>query len=156
MKTEKEIAASDNVNSKSEYNKHLVRRAVEEIWNQGNYDNLEQFVTRDLLVHLSPDEKLHGIEGVKLFYSELRQAFPDIRFVVEDQVAESDRVVTHWTAEGTHRGEFKGISATGRRMSLTGIDIDRIVDGKVAECWAKTDELGLLRQLGMKPAADSV
>ena len=61
--------------------------------------------------------------------------------------------MTHWTASGTHKGEFKGIQPTGKKFTVTAIDIDRIVDGKVKECWTNMDELGLLQQLGVIPAS---
>jgi predicted ester cyclase len=78
----------------------------------------------------------------------LRAGFPDLHFTVEDQIAEGDTVVTRWTARGTHRGKFQDIPATGREIRLAGTDIDRIIGGKVVECWAHVDELGLMRQLG--------
>jgi steroid delta-isomerase-like uncharacterized protein len=137
--------------NQAEQNKELIRRAVEQIYNGANYSTLDQFVADDFVVHVSQDEKVYGREGVKQFYTELRTAFPDLFFTIQDQIAESDRVVTSWKAEGTHSGAFKGIPATGKRVILTAVDIDRIVDGKVVECWTKMDELGLLNQLGAIP-----
>jgi steroid delta-isomerase-like uncharacterized protein len=105
-------------------------------------------------VHSSaPGEEIHGPEGVKHFYTQLRNAFPDIHFRIKDQIAEGDKVVTHWTASGTHKGQFKGIQPTGKKFTVTAIDIDRIVDGKVKECWTNMDELGLLQQLGVIPTS---
>ena len=152
MKTQKEIAPDiiKEKNSVAARNKDLVRRAVKEIWNDGNYDDLEEFITRDFTIHFAdPDEQVHGIDGVKQFYTELRQAFPDIHFTIDSQIAEADKVVTQWTARGTHKGVFRGIQPTGRQFRMTSIDIDRFVDGKVVECWPSMDELGLLRQLGV-------
>jgi len=152
MKTEKEVTTvtiKEN-NAASEQNKSLVRGAIEEIWNKGNYDNIEEVVSRNFIVHAdTPDEEIHGPEGAKQWFSQLRKAFPDIHFTIIDQIAEEDRVVTHWTASGTHKGEFKGIPPTGKQFTVTAIDIDRIVNGRVAECWTNMDELGLLRQLGI-------
>jgi steroid delta-isomerase-like uncharacterized protein len=136
----------------SEQNKTLVRRAVEEVWNRGNYAVVNELVASDIVVHAStPDGEIHGPEGVKQFYATLRRAFPDIHFTIEDQIAEGDRVVTRWTARGTHRGEFNGIPPTGKQGAISGIDIDRIADGKVVECWPNADELDLLQQLGVIP-----
>lgn len=141
----------------SEQNKGLVRRAVEEVWNLGNYAVVDELVASDIVIHAStPDAEVHGPEGVKQFYTALRKAFPDIHFAIEDQIAEGDRVVTRWTARGTHRGEFNGIPPTGKRGAITGIDIDRIAGGKVVECWPQVDELSLLQQLGVIPAAEQV
>ncbi len=137
----------------SQQNAMLVRRAIEEIWNRGNYAALNDFVAADIVVHAAtPGEEIHGPEGIKRFYGMLRTAFPDLRFTVEDQIAEGDRVVTRWTATGTHDGEFQGIPPTGKQVRLTGIDIDRLADGKVVECWPEVNEVGLLRQLGALPA----
>lgn len=130
----------------------LVRRAIEEVWNRGNYAIIDDLVARDVVIHASlPANELHGPEGIEQFYATLRAAFPNITFTVEDQVAEGDRVVTRWTARATHKGEFQGIPPTGKQVSVNGIDIDRLANGKVVECWPVADELGLLQQLGVIP-----
>jgi steroid delta-isomerase-like uncharacterized protein len=134
----------------SKHNNALVRRAVEEVWNRGNFAIVDELVASDLVIHAStPGDEIHGPEGVRQFYAALHAAFPDIHFTIEDQIAEGDRVVTRWSARATHAGEYQGIPPTGKRLQLTGIDIDRIVGGKVVECWPITDELSLLRQLGV-------
>jgi predicted ester cyclase len=80
-------------------------------------------------------------------------AFPDLRFTVEDQVAEGDKVVTRWSSEGTHKGELMGIAPTGKHAAgVTGISIDRYLDGKFVEGWANWDTLGLMQKLGVIPA----
>lgn len=136
----------------SQLNTMLVRRAIEEVWNRGNYAIIDELVARDVVIHASqPANEIHGPEGIEQFYATLRAAFPDIHFTVEDQVAEGDRVVTRWTARATHKGEFQGIPATGKQVSVTGIDIDRLANGKVVECWPVADELGLLQQIGVVP-----
>jgi steroid delta-isomerase-like uncharacterized protein len=135
-----------------EKNKELLRKAVEEVWNKGNFDNMKEMISDDFVIHFSrPGEELRGPENVKQFYSSLRGAFPDLHFKILNQVAEEDKVVTHWTASGTHQGEFKGIPATGNKVTFTAMDIDRIVDGKAVECWSNVDELSLMQQLGVIP-----
>lgn len=137
----------------TQQNKDLVMRAVEQIWNSGNYEKLAEFVADDFVAYArTVEEETHGLDGVRESFTQLRKAFPDIHFTVTSQFADADRVITHWTATGTHLGEFKGIAPTGRKFSITSIDIDRIVNGKVAECWSQMDELGLLRQLGVVPS----
>jgi predicted ester cyclase len=69
----------------------------------------------------------------------------------EDQIAQGDRVVTRWTAHARHMGEFQGVPPTGRQVTMTGIDIDRLANGKVVECWPMMDELSVLQQLGVVP-----
>jgi steroid delta-isomerase-like uncharacterized protein len=141
----------------SEQNKQLVRRAIEEVWNQGNYAVVDELTASDIVVHASlPDHEIHGPRGIKQFYAALRDGFPDLHFTIEDQIAEGDRVVTRWTARGTHTGTFKGIPPTGKQGVVSGIDIDRIANGKVVECWPNADELGLLQQLGVLPVPEPV
>ena len=136
----------------SEQNKMLMRRAIKEVWNGGNFAAVDELVTSDVVLHLSkPGDEIHGPEGVRQFYTALHAAFPDIHFTIEDQLADGDKVVTRWTCHGTHQGEFQGMSPTGKQISVTGIDIDRIADGKVVECWPIMDELGMLQQLGAAP-----
>jgi steroid delta-isomerase-like uncharacterized protein len=133
-----------------EKNKELLRKAVEEVWNNGNFDNMKKMVSEDFVIHF-PREELRGLENIKEFYTELRKAFPDINFTIIDQVAEDDKVVTHWSATGTQKGEFKGIPATGKKVTFTAMDIDKISNGKFVECWTNMDELGLMQQLGVIP-----
>jgi steroid delta-isomerase-like uncharacterized protein len=141
----------------SQENKGLLRRGIEEIWNQGNFAVIEEYVSSDFVVHGSTSTgEIHGPDGVKQYFSALRAAFPDIHFKIEDQIAEGDRVVTRWVAQGTHTGEFQGIPPTGNRICVSGIDIDRIANGKTVECWTNIDELGLLQQLGMIPKPEPV
>ena len=104
-----------------------------------------------MIIH-APSQDIRGSEGAKQYVSAFRSGFPDLHFTIEDQVAEGDIVVTRWTARGTHRGEFQGVPATGRKIQLAGTDIDRFVGGRVVECWAHVDELGLMRQLGVVEA----
>ena len=138
----------------SEQNKALDRLYFEEVWNQGNYEILDELVARDFVGHSPPDGDLPGREGIRQYVSAMRAAFPDVHFTLEDQIAEGDRVVTRWRATGTQRGEFEGIPATGRQATVTGISISRVADGKFVEGWTNWDALGLLVQLGAIPATE--
>ena len=141
----------------SEQNKKLVRRAVDEVWNRGDYSRMDEYVAGDIVIHATdPANEIHGYEGIKQFYSMLHTAFPDIHFTIEDQFAEGDRVVTRWSSQATHQGDFQGIPATGKNVRVSGIDIDRFVAGKVVECWPAVDELGLLQQLDVVPRPEPV
>ena len=142
---EKEISAA-------EQNKKLIRNAVDEIWNKGNFDALKEMVTDDFVIHFPrAGEEIRGPENVKHFYTNLRNAFPDIHFTIVDQVAEDNKIVTHWSATGTHKDEFKNIPATGKRVTFNAMDIDKVSNGKFVECWTNVDELGLMQQLGVIP-----
>ena len=131
----------------SEQNKAHIRRLIEEVYNKGDLDAVAEVASADIVIHSASDE-IRGHEGAKAYVAALRAGFPNLRITVEDQVAEGDLVVTRWVARGTHRGAFQGVPATGRDVVVAGTDIDRIAGGKVAECWAHVDELGLMRQLG--------
>jgi steroid delta-isomerase-like uncharacterized protein len=136
----------------SEQNKTLVRRVIEEVYNQGNLAMADELSASDLVIHLTLQE-IHGREGAKQYVAALRAAFPDLHITIEDQIAEGDRVMTRWTARGTHTGEFQGILPTGKQIRMAGTDIDRIADGKTVECWILVDELSMMQQLGAIPAA---
>jgi steroid delta-isomerase-like uncharacterized protein len=93
-----------------------------------------------------------GYEAYREEISAYRAAFPDLRYTVEDQLAEGDLVASRWTVRGTHRGELMGIAPTGKEIGLTGITIQRFANGKIAEEWWNWDTLGLMQQLGAIPA----
>jgi steroid delta-isomerase-like uncharacterized protein len=131
----------------SEQNKAQIRRVIEEAYNRGDLGVVDEVAASDLVIHASSEE-IRGPEGAKQYIVALRAGFPDLRLTIEDQIAEGDKVVTRWTARGTHRGTFQNVPATGRKIRLSGTDIDRIIGGKVVECWAHVDELQLMRQLG--------
>ena len=137
----------------SEQNKTLVRRLTEEVWNRGNFAVADELVASDYIGH-SPTAPggTHGIEGYKSFFIALRNAFPDIRVSIEDEIAEGDKVSTRWEAQGTHKGEFAGIPPTGKHGVITGTSTFHISNGKVKECWTNADDLGLMQMIGVVPA----
>ena len=135
-------------------NKAIARRYFEEFFNQGNLAAAAEIIAPEYekagpsaVPGLPP-----GPEGSNIFVMVYRTAFPDITFTVDEQVAEGDTVVTRWTATGTHQGELAGIPATGNSVTVTGVSIDRVVDGKLVGGWNISDQLGLLRQLGVIPS----
>lgn len=139
----------------SEQNKRLAKRAIEEVWNEAKFENLDELAARDVVIHGSGGQgDVYGHEGITQFFSGLHQAFPDIHFTIMDQVAEDDRVVTRWIARGTQKGAFQGLPPTGKTCEISGVDIDRIAGGKVVECWSNADFLSLMQQLGVVPSPD--
>ena len=136
----------------SEQNKKLARQVFEEIQSKGNMALIDQIVADDYVGHTPPSD-IHGPEGAKQFDRMLRGAFPDIQVTVEDQVAEGDRVATRWVCRGTHEGEFQGIPPTGRTVTMNGMTIFRIANGKLVEGWNRPDLLGMLQQIGAVPAS---
>jgi steroid delta-isomerase-like uncharacterized protein len=133
-----------------EQNKGLLRRFYEEVFNKGNEAAVDELTDPSFVDH-DAFNPTHDIEGVRQFTRQARAAFPDIRFIVEDLVAEGDKVVARFRMEGTHRGEFQGIPPSGKRISATGIDILRFSNGKAVEHWGEFDQLGMLQQLGAIP-----
>jgi steroid delta-isomerase-like uncharacterized protein len=137
----------------TEDNKALVRRSFEEAWNTGNVDVFEEVIAPDYVLHdPSVPEDVVGIDGIKGFASMFLGAFPDLRFSVEDQVAEGEKVVTRWTSSATHEGELMGIAPTGNRTGVSGVTVSRVSGGKIAEDWNNWDTLGLMRQIGAVPS----
>lgn len=135
----------------SEENKAITRRYFEEIWNQGNLDVIPELIAANHAHHDPASPEASGPDGMKQLVSMYRAAFPDTHFTLEDQIAEENKVVTRWTASGTHQGELMGIGLTNKTIAITGIDIHRIVNGKIEEHWSNWDALGLMQQLGVVP-----
>jgi steroid delta-isomerase-like uncharacterized protein len=136
-----------------ESNKAISRRVVEEVFNKGRLEAADELVTRDFVGHdPALPEPMRGPDGLRAQAEGYRSAFPDMRITIEDEIAEGDRVVTRWIARGTHEGELFGIPATGKQATVTGITIDRIIDGHIVETWNNWDTFGLLQQLGAIPA----
>jgi steroid delta-isomerase-like uncharacterized protein len=139
----------------SEENKEKVHRFLEETFNEGNLDVVDEIFASDYVLH-DPGipEEVSGPEGIKQFVQMYRSAFPDTHITVEDQLAEGDEVVTRWTGRGTHQGELFGIPASGNRVEDTGITISRFEGGKIAEDWTNSDFLGLMQQIGAVPSPE--
>ena len=132
----------------AEKNKAVARRGYEAI-NQNNLDALDEVVASDITDNDPAPGQAPGLEGVKQYFSSLHAAFPDVRMDVEEMIAEGDKVVARVSVSGTHRGEFMGIAPTGNRVTIKGIDILRVADGKMVEHWGKFDDLGMMQQLGV-------
>jgi len=125
-----------------EENKAIVSHWSEELWkgNQAMYDKC-----------VAPNCLFHGIGGQeehKNFINGLRTAFPDVSLTLEDQLAEGEEVVIRWTMRGTHQGELWGTAPTGKPVTVTGITIQRLAEGKIVEEWTEADSLGLQQQIG--------
>ncbi len=137
----------------AEENKAVVRRELEELYNKGgDLDAAEEIYAPDFVGHEPAVGDIRGIEGAKQYAATMRLAFPDLSCTVEDQVAEGDKVVTRWSAQGTHQGETEDLGpATGNRVEITGVSIERFSGGKVAESWDEFDALGMMQQLGLVP-----
>ena len=134
-----------------EENKALARRLFEDVWNNGDLDAIDKIYAPDIVNHTLPPGIPQGIEGNKVFTKMYLTAFPDTKMTIELQIAEGDKVVTRWQAQGTHKGELMGIPATGKQATVTGIVIDRIAGGRIVESWGEFDQMGMMQQLGVVP-----
>ncbi len=134
----------------TEANKAIVRH-FEALFNEKQVDGADQFVARDYIDHGALPGQAPGLDGAKRKWAMFITAMPDLHVPIEDMVAEGDKVVVRWTAEGTHQGKLLGIPPTGKRLRFSGISIYRLAGGKVAEVWEQFDRLGLMQQLGVVP-----
>lgn len=127
-------------------NKLVTRRFVEEFWNQGRMEAADELVAPGCVAWDQP----MGPEGFKQTFTSVRAAFPDLQFSIEDVLAEGDKVAVRFIEWGTHQGEWVGIPATGRQITVSGIVIFRIADGKIAHQWSHNDFGGEMQQLGAR------
>ena len=130
-----------------EENKAIFRRYVEEIPNQGNMKVADEIFDRYIAHQPDGSTLERGPEDVKRFTGEFHSAFPDLHVSIEDQIAEGDKVVSHFTIRGTHQGQFRGMAPTGKEIALTGVTTFRFSkEGKVVETWDSYDQMSLMRQ----------
>jgi len=134
-----------------EDNKQFMRQFVEEAINKKNLDAIDELVAEDFVEHVPFPGQGPGREGLRQVLATFLSAFPDIRWTLEEQIAEGEKVVSRFTMTGTHRGDFLGIPPTGKSVNIWGVVIDVVRDGKFAESRIIMDTLGLMQQLGMIP-----
>ena len=128
-----------------------IERRFFEAMNERNVAALDKLLADKFVDHspsggLTPDR-----EGTKQFFTMAFAAFPDFHSTLEDMITAGDKVVSRFTASGTHKGEWMGIPATGKRMTSPGISIHRMAGGKIVDNWVSMDMLGVLQQLGVIP-----
>jgi steroid delta-isomerase-like uncharacterized protein len=131
-------------------NKAVVRRFVEEVQCQHNLAALDELFSPDF-VDRSGMSNPPTLEGSRQLFTMMFAAFPDMRFVIRQQIAEGDKVLTHKTLQGTQLGPFMGIPATGKAVAVDVMDIFTVAGGKITEHWTVGDMLGMMQQLGVVP-----
>ena len=129
-------------------NKAIMQRLIEE-FNRGNDEIYDELVSPDYVNHTDPPGPMATREGWKQKAAMFHKAFPDLHVEIDQIIAEGDLVVTAITSTGTHQGEVMGIPATGKKVSVRGVHINKIVDGKIVARWELTDMMGLMVQLGV-------
>src|SRR5579862_3728509 len=132
-----------------EQNKSILRRWIENGWNKGNLALVDELYTADL-VQYDP-AKIEGREALKHYVGGFQNAMPDLHFTIDDLIAEGDKVVWRFTAQGTQTGPLMGIPPTGKQAVVTGTATFRLVESKIAEVWVNFDVFGMLQQMGVIP-----
>jgi steroid delta-isomerase-like uncharacterized protein len=131
--------------------KNLIRRFYDEVWNRRQFEAAHELFAADGVRHEVSGPVRGGAEGIARNAATWCAAFPDTHCAVETVIAEGDLVVAQWTITATHRGEWRGIPATGRAINFRGVNVYRFDNGKIAEIWNYRDDLGLFQQLGAIP-----
>jgi steroid delta-isomerase-like uncharacterized protein len=133
--------------SSAEENKAIFRRYAEEVGNQHNFEIVDQIFERYIAHQPDGSTLVRGPQDVKRFQGEYHSAFPDFHINIEDQIAEGDKVVSHYTIRGTHQGDFRGMAPSGKEIEIKGVTTFRFSpEGKVVETWDSYDQLSLMRQ----------
>ena len=123
-----------------------------EAWNARDWAAEAASRTPDYVAHMSGVPVPLDAAGWDGFTQTFLAAFPDAQITIDAAVEEGALIASRWTMRGTHRGDFQGISATGRPIVMAGVDFSRVADGKVAEHWSQFDTLGLMQQIGALPS----
>jgi predicted ester cyclase len=136
--------------------KHIIKRFVEELWNARRLGVADEIFSEDCVTHqlrsgLSAEPVQRGPQAMKEHVSGWLMSFPDLRFTIEQMIAEGDRVVSQLVMEGTHQGTWMGISPTSKKLQIRMMVIHRIANSKIAEDWVLVESLGLFQQLGAVP-----
>ncbi|MFY9613815.1 MAG: ester cyclase [Candidatus Dormiibacterota bacterium] len=129
----------------------LVRRFIEGDVNTPDGALTDEIVAENFVDHTNPPGMQHGRDGHRAILALFHSAFPGLKFEIDDIFVGGDRVGLRLTMRGTHKGDFFGIPATGKDVTVEGTHVLRIADGQVAEHWGTNDDLGMMRQLGAIP-----
>jgi len=132
-------------------NATIVRRFVDEVISQGDINSASQFVWEDVVEQVPLPGQGPGLEGLKDVLRGMRSAFPDLIFVIHEQVSEGEKVASRFEWTGTHKGAFLGVPATGRSVRVWGVVIDRLKAGRIKDTRIIMDIFGLMMQLGVIP-----
>jgi steroid delta-isomerase-like uncharacterized protein len=132
-------------------NAGIIRRFVDEVITQGKIESAAEYVWEDVVEQVPMPGQGPGLDGLKDILRAMRAGFPDIVFTIREQITEGDKVASRFEWTGTHKGEFLGIPATDRPVSVWGIVIDRLENGRIKDTRIIMDTLGLMTQLGALP-----
>jgi steroid delta-isomerase-like uncharacterized protein len=134
----------------SEQNKALAQRFYDEIFNKKNLNVIDELCAPDFVDHNAMPGQAPGAKGLKDVFTAFFRGLPDLRITIHELVAERDIVVARFTGTGTHTGELMGAAPTGKAVTMRGMDMIRIRDGKAIEVWHEGDDAVVLMQLGVE------
>lgn len=134
-------------------NKALYPRFIDQVFNEGRLEMTEEVLSPAYVFRDAPPGTPSGPEGIKKIVTLFRGAFPDLEITIEDQVAEADKVCSRTIMRGTHRGPIFGLAPTGKAVTMTGMTMVRVADGRLVESWVRNDVMGLMSQLAAGSAA---
>jgi steroid delta-isomerase-like uncharacterized protein len=135
-----------------EENKALIRKAWDEIFNKRNLEAVDEYFAEDATIGFAPPGLPPDREFFKQTVAPYLTAFPDLKVVLEDQIAEDGTVASRFSVTGTHKGELAGIAASGNEVDYTGVNYIKVRDGKIVEVWGASDQLRVMRQIGAIPS----
>ena len=128
----------------------LIRQYIQSVWNAGDLAALDALTSGTFCYHLNGQPALDRA-GMRAFVAMTRVAFPDWQVDIDEIITQGGAVAVRWRAAATHQGVFRGIPPAGQRVSLTGINMYHVTDGKIDAEWEQMDSLGMLQQLGVLP-----
>ena len=128
-----------------------IQKKFGEAVNSGNLENLRELIADAVNDHDPAPNQGPGAQGFIDFFSMMRSAFPDLQIEVKHMVADDENVAFAYALSGTHEGEFMGVSPTRKTIEVRGMQISRFENSKLMERWGSTDELGILKQIGVEP-----
>jgi steroid delta-isomerase-like uncharacterized protein len=134
-----------------EENKKFMNSFIEEVINKQNLNTANSIVSKEFIEHVPFPGQGPGREGLIFALNSMFLGFPDMKWTVDEQIAEGEKVVTRFTWTGTHKGEFMGIPPTNKRVKVWGVVIDVVRNGLFSESRIIMDSVGLLQQLGVMP-----
>lgn len=135
-----------------EENKAIYRRYIQEAFNKGHLEVLDELLSPSYVYQDAPPDIPAGPAGIKHLVNMFRSAFPDLHISIEEQAAEGNKVFSRSIMTGTHKGELFGIKPTGKCVSMKGMTMVKVEDGKIIESWVSNDVMGMMKQLGAIPA----
>jgi steroid delta-isomerase-like uncharacterized protein len=137
-----------------EENKAIVRRMTEEFYNQGNVDLADHFFADTYLHHDPASPQVRNRDDLKQVLRSFLAGCPDLHITIDELLAEGDTVTKRWTYHATHTGDLSGLAPTGKRITMSGLELFRLDGGKIVECWLGYDNLSLMQQLGVIPTPE--